>query len=161
LKLPPAKPFLALLRELQDHQSRLIAHHHLGLAEIQGLVGLGDLFDTLVVFENYPVDRSRLTAEVGGGRLVEGAGHDATHYPLSLVAVLHARLQLRLGYRPDLFDGASVAALGERFVRLLAGAVAAPERPIGRLDILSAAERETMVRSWNATAHPLPATTLP
>ena len=34
-----------------------MAHQHLGLAEIQGLAGLGELFDTLVVFENYPVDR--------------------------------------------------------------------------------------------------------
>ena len=31
-----------------------MAHQHLGLAEIQGLAGLGELFDTLVVFENYP-----------------------------------------------------------------------------------------------------------
>ena len=56
LKLPPAKPFVDLLKELQDSQSRLIAHQQLGLAEIQGLAGLGELFDTLTVFENYPVD---------------------------------------------------------------------------------------------------------
>ena len=48
-------------RELQDGQSRLMAHQHLGLAEIQGLVGLGELFDTLVVFENYPIDAAHLT----------------------------------------------------------------------------------------------------
>ena len=58
LQLPPGKPFVELLRDLQDSQSRLIAHQHLGLAEIQGLAGLGDLFDTLTVFENYPVDEA-------------------------------------------------------------------------------------------------------
>ena len=36
-------------------------HQHLGLAEVQGLAGLGELFDTLVVFENYPVDRAGLS----------------------------------------------------------------------------------------------------
>ena len=56
VKLPPAKPLLALLKEVQDSQSKLIAHQHLGLAEIQSEAGLGDLFDTLVVFENYPLD---------------------------------------------------------------------------------------------------------
>ena len=60
IKLPANKPLLALLREVQDSQSRLMAHQHLGLAEIQGLAGLGELFDTLVVFENYPVDRQQL-----------------------------------------------------------------------------------------------------
>ena len=57
IRLPAGKPLLALLREVQDSQSRLMAHQHLGLAEIQSLAGLGELFDTLVVFENYPVDR--------------------------------------------------------------------------------------------------------
>ena len=32
---------------------------------------MGELFDTLVVFENYPVDRAGLAAEVGGLRLAE------------------------------------------------------------------------------------------
>ena len=61
-----------------------MAHQHLGLAEIQGLAGLGELFDTLVVFENYPVDRDSLAADAGGLRLTDVGGHDATHYPLSL-----------------------------------------------------------------------------
>ena len=56
-------------RQVQDSQSRLMAHQHLGLAEIQSLAGLGELFDTLVVFENYPVDRGGLAADAGGLRL--------------------------------------------------------------------------------------------
>ena len=66
VRLPPGTPLLELLRQVQDSQSRLMAHQHLGLAEIQGLAGLGELFDTLVVFENYPVDHAGLAAEVGG-----------------------------------------------------------------------------------------------
>ena len=60
VKLAPERPLAALLSVLQDSQSRLMAHQHLGLAEIQNLAGLGELFDTLVVFENYPVDQSRV-----------------------------------------------------------------------------------------------------
>ena len=55
-------------------------HQYLGLAEVRGLAGLGELFDTLVVFENYPVDRAGLSAEVGGLRLTDFRGLDATHY---------------------------------------------------------------------------------
>ena len=69
VKLPAWKRLDALLQEMQESQSRLLAHQHLGLAEIQGLAGLGELFDTLVVFENYPVDPSRLSAPVAGLRL--------------------------------------------------------------------------------------------
>src|SRR6185295_18689670 len=96
LRLAPAQPFGALLVQLQDAQSRLIAHQHLGLAEIQGLAGVGELFDTLVVFENYPVDQSELAAEAGGLRLTQVSGHDAAHYPLSLGVMPGEQWQLRL-----------------------------------------------------------------
>ena len=63
VRLPASKPLIAVLKELQDGQSRLMAHQHLGLAEIQHLAGLGELFDTLAVFENYPVDQRTLAAD--------------------------------------------------------------------------------------------------
>ncbi|MGO9776574.1 MAG: condensation domain-containing protein, partial [Terracidiphilus sp.] len=141
VKLPPAKPLLELLKELQDGQSRLIAHQHLGLAEIQGLAGLGELFDTLVVFENYPADRIGLDTPVRGLRLTEIRARDATHYPVSLAALPGEQLQLRLSYRPDLFERASVEAMAGRLVRLLEAAIADPDRTLGSLDILAPEER--------------------
>ena len=62
-------------------------------------------------------------------------------------------LQLRLDYRPDLFDAATAAGLGERLVRLLGAAVADGSRALGRLAILGEAERDTILRGWNDTAH--------
>src|SRR4029450_1717534 len=114
IKLAPTKPLLELLKEVQDRQSRLMAHQHLGLAEIQQLVGLGELFDTLVVFENYPVARASRSPAAGGVRLSHASGHDATHYPLSLMVAPGERLELRLDYRPGLFERASVGGLADR-----------------------------------------------
>ena len=161
VKLPADKPLAALLAELQDSQSRLMEHQHMGLAEIQSQAGLGELFDTLVVFENYPFDRAGLATAAGCLRATPIGGDYATHYPLSLVGVPGERLELRFEYRPDLFDRESVEALAGRLVRLLEAAVATPERAIGNLDILSAAERHTILREWNDTAHPVASATLP
>ena len=161
VELPPGQPLCGLLKDLQDSQSRLIAHQHLGLAEIQSLVGLGELFDTLIVFENYPVERASVAAEAGGLRLAKVSGRDATHYPLALIVMPGERLQLRLDYQADLFDRSSVAALAERLTRLLAAAVAAPDGSIGSLEMLAAAERRVLLEDWNATARAVPAATLP
>ena len=60
-----------------------------------------------------------------------------------------------LEYATDLFERESVAALGERLVRLLEAAVTEPDRAIGRLDILGAAERQTLLRDWNDTVQPI------
>src|ERR1043165_1047940 len=151
IKLPAGKPLLDVLKQVQDSQSRLIAHQHLGLSEIQQLAGLGELFDTLVVFENYPVEHSSLSGAAAGVRHCHVRGHDATHYPLGLVVAPGERLQLRLDYLADLFDRASVEALGWRLVRLLEGAVAAPDVAIGRRELVSAAERRQLLEEWNAT----------
>ena len=66
-----------------------------------------------------------------------------------------------LEYATDLFDRSGMEGLAERLVRLLEAALLAPDRPIGRLDILSAAERRTLLTEWNATGRVLPAATLP
>ncbi|HZC76428.1 MAG TPA: AMP-binding protein, partial [Ktedonobacterales bacterium] len=161
VKLPPEKSLLDLLKEVQDHQSKLIAHQHLGLAEIQSAVGLGELFDTLVVFENYPVDGSGLSVAADGLRLSHVSGYDATHYPLSLMVAPSERLQLRLDYRPDLFDRASIEALGRRYVRVLEACVAQPDAALGSVEILGPEERASILRGWNATARPVPAASLP
>ena len=137
LQLPPELPLSALLRQTQDSQSRLMAHQHLGLAEIQQAAGVGDLFDTLLVFENYPVDRAGLAAAglgtTGNGlKLGQVHGRDATHYPLALIVQPGETLQLRLDYRPDLFERADVEAIGRRLIRLLEAAVADAAQPLGQ-----------------------------
>ena len=43
-----------MLAGLQDRQSALLAFQYLGLAEIQRAAGPGAVFDTLMVYENYP-----------------------------------------------------------------------------------------------------------
>ncbi|MGA9033189.1 MAG: condensation domain-containing protein, partial [Sulfuricaulis sp.] len=78
---------------------------------------------------------------------------DAAGGPAGIVGVLE--------YSSDLFDRASVAALGDRLVRLLEGAVSWPERAIGSLEILEASERRTILSLWNASAHAVGASTLP
>ena len=64
-------------------------------------------------------------------------------------------------YASDLFDRGSVEVLAGRLVRMLEAAVAAPEVAIGRLELLSAAERRTILQEWTATERALPGATLP
>ena len=71
------------------------------------------------------------------------------------------RIRIDVDANPARYSADEVAALQQRFVRLLEAAVANPEQPIGSLDILSAEERHTIVREWNDTARPVPSATLP
>jgi len=81
----PGDTFGALLRRVHTAQVDLLEHQYLGLADIQRTVGLGELFDTLLVFESYPMRQSTLedAARRAGLSLSEMDAHDDTHYPLT------------------------------------------------------------------------------
>ncbi|MEU9291327.1 amino acid adenylation domain-containing protein [Streptomyces sp. NPDC048275] len=64
-------------------------------------------------------------------------------------------------YSLDLFDRETVADLTDRLVRLLAAAVAEPDRRIDEFELLSATELRRVVDDWNATAAPAPVVSLP
>jgi non-ribosomal peptide synthase protein (TIGR01720 family) len=65
VRLDPSLSLRELLEQVQEEQVRLMAHQHLGLSQIQRLIGQGELFDTVTVFENYPVDSNALAAAEG------------------------------------------------------------------------------------------------
>ncbi|SEH00067.1 amino acid adenylation domain-containing protein [Nonomuraea solani] len=129
------------LSRLQDEQSRLTPYHHVRLADVQR--GTGELFDTLLAFENYP--RDGLSSP--GIRLTDV--HDATHYPLTVTVVAGERLWLRLGHRADLFTRAEAEAVAERLVTALES------------DELPPAESHRLLVTWNDTARPETAGSVP
>ncbi|MGH3686628.1 MAG: condensation domain-containing protein, partial [Pseudonocardiaceae bacterium] len=157
----PAEPLITMLARLQHEQSALSAHQHLGLAHIQHLTGIGELFDTVVVFENYPWDpptRSTSPEPDTGIRITSITGSDATHYPLTLIACPTPHLHLRLDYRSDLFDPTTIEALAARLIRLLEAVVTDPDQPISRIDILTPTERYQLLVDHNTTTAPIPVT---
>ncbi|KLL96437.1 hypothetical protein NJ76_00025 [Rhodococcus sp. IITR03] len=90
----PDEPVSAFLERLQGEQAALLGHHHLGLTEIQRATSPSVAFDTLTVFESYPLDEEALAEQSASidGMAVTGVGtHDATHYPLSLFVHLRPR----------------------------------------------------------------------
>ncbi|MPY46398.1 amino acid adenylation domain-containing protein, partial [Streptomyces phyllanthi] len=63
----------------------------------------------------------------------------------------------RIDYSTALFDAVTVDRLVGHVLTALGTAAADPERPLSRLEVLTAAERDQLVRRWNDTAGPVPA----
>ncbi|WP_405176987.1 amino acid adenylation domain-containing protein [Nocardia sp. NBC_01377] len=66
-----------------------------------------------------------------------------------------------LVYATDLFDAVTAEAMAVRLVRVLGSLVADPDIRVGRVDVLDAAERETILSRWNATTREVAAATVP
>ncbi|MGW6447415.1 amino acid adenylation domain-containing protein [Lentzea sp. NPDC055074] len=63
-----------------------------------------------------------------------------------------AGLQVCLEYAVDLWDRASAEKLLARLVGLVETLVTDPSAPLSRIEVLTAAEREAVLRQWNGTA---------
>ncbi|OCC09073.1 Linear gramicidin synthase subunit D [Streptomyces sp. PTY087I2] len=63
-------------------------------------------------------------------------------------------IEAEIVYSTELFDRATVERLAGNYTRLLAAAVADPGTPVGELDILTAADREQLLVTFNDTTVP-------
>ncbi|MFI9239237.1 condensation domain-containing protein [Streptomyces sp. NPDC053079] len=158
VRLEPSEPLLGLAARLQREQAELAPHQHLGMADIQRLTDVGgELFDTLTVFENYPLDADGLS-EAHGLRVAGLHSHNDVHYPLALMILPGDELTLDFGYRPDLFTEPDVDLLVQRCVRLFtAFAEATPQLLTHDVAVLTPEERHRALEGWNDTARPVPA----
>lgn len=128
------------LRDCQDHASSLITAHHVPLAEIQQLAGVGALFDTLYVMRNTPMSETELDELSTAAGLGELDGGDATHYPLTFVVHPGAATTLMISYRSDSFSATTVDQLLDFAVAQLAALCDAPDAALGT--VLAAGRRE-------------------
>ncbi|MEO5816461.1 MAG: amino acid adenylation domain-containing protein [Gemmatimonadaceae bacterium] len=61
-------------------------------------------------------------------------------------------LRVGMEYRTDLFDDATIARMLGHYGNVLAAATRAPDVAVSRLPMLSAAERDLVLKEWNRTA---------
>ncbi|MEO3814901.1 amino acid adenylation domain-containing protein, partial [Sphaerisporangium sp. B11E5] len=144
-------PFERLVDELSPERS--LARH--------------PLFQIMLTLQNDPGARARWELP---GLEVAPLPQDGTvsaRFDLSVGLAEHhdehgapAGLSGGVQYAVDLFDEPAAQALAARLARVLAQVSADPAVRLSDLDVLDPAERRTVLEEWNATAHPVPSTTL-
>ncbi|WP_346830056.1 non-ribosomal peptide synthase/polyketide synthase [Pseudomonas abietaniphila] len=138
------------LNELQAHNLELREHEHTPLFEAQRYAGHAgrDLFDSLVVFENYPVDAVLRDKQAGGVNLGSVELSDKTHYPLSLAVVAGEQAHIHVNYHSNVFSAEQIDRLCGHFQTLLDGLCRFPEASVGELSMLTQRDVSEM-HAWN------------
>ena len=147
----PQVTTLAWLKDFQDKLVEVRQYEHSPLVDVQGWseVRRGHpLFQSLVAFENYPVDASVWgqdgTLQISNMRVV-----GPTNYPLAIVVVPGKELSIRVSYDSRRFDVAAISRMLGHFNTLLEGIVANPGRRPAELPMLTEAERQQVLYEWN------------
>jgi len=135
------------LQQLQTLNLNLREHEHTPLAEIQRWAQLdgGALFDTLLVFENYPISAALEQGADSTLSFGEVRNSEQAHYPLTLAIGLGEQLSLHYSYAVGHFDEALIRQIDGHLQGLLLGMVEQPEGCLGNLGFAQQATLE----QWN------------
>jgi acyl carrier protein len=164
VRVDEAQPATDLLRSVQRQQLDTLPYQHLGLTEIRSAseVPAGvPLFDSIVVFENYP--RENPAFDLGGAsRLVVREVIEDTGYPLTLTILpRHPSIRLQLLYDPALFTDDTATTLQGRFEAVLESLVEHADGVVRSVSALRRAHADRLIATWNKSTANIPAALLP
>ncbi|MDF0668419.1 MAG: amino acid adenylation domain-containing protein [Nitrospira sp.] len=164
--LPPDAKLEDWLASLQEQNSLLRQYEWTPLSRIQrwsDTPGGRSLFDSIIVFENYPEDESDtdqlglritpLASHRQGAEYVLTAGRN--NYPLSLMVEPAAEVRLILSYARERFAHGDIARLLGYYRTLLMAMAERPEVRLAELSPLNEAERGRLLMDWTRTTVPV------
>jgi amino acid adenylation domain-containing protein len=145
-----------LLRQVKGNSLAAYAHQDVPFEQIveamnpERSLGHNPLFQASLAFNNTNHDRD-LHLDGLNVSLVKPE-HFTTRFDLSLSLEEGGEsLSGSLVYATALFDASSIERHRDYLVRLLESIVADANQPLGRIDLLPAAERESLLHTWNQT----------
>ncbi|MRH91646.1 amino acid adenylation domain-containing protein [Nocardia sp. SYP-A9097] len=165
--IDPAISFEELLKQVRDNDVRAFGHVDVPFERLVELLdparsqARNPLFQVMLAFQNMAPTRLELP-----GLSVAGADLEIPFAKFDLQLTMAesydergdaSGLAAEFSYALDLFDESTVAVFAERFERILAAVSTDPGAPVGDIALFDAAERQRVVRDWNATGFDLEA----
>ncbi|MCS6844354.1 MAG: condensation domain-containing protein, partial [Caldilineales bacterium] len=141
------QPLGRWLQAFQAQQAELRQYEHTPLVQVQGWSDLRPrdlpLFESILVFENYPADRALAEQLSAGGQslaIERVRSREQTNYPLTFVAGGTRELMLKLSYDVRRFDDEAIGRMLGHLRTLLIAMPSHVDRPVAELPLLPPAE---------------------
>nr|WP_302054557.1 non-ribosomal peptide synthetase [Burkholderia gladioli] len=151
LPITPGTTLTELTRQVSTEVFAHMKHQQFRVKEIRQMRGAfaGPVFGpriNIVPYDNrWEFDDGRATLHALANGLVNDFAVTVTGNPRDPGCTLH------VDANAELYDDASVQAHRKRLLHFIEPALADPEQPIERIDLLDADERRLLLQTWNAT----------
>ncbi len=154
----PNDPIPTLLTRIDDALQVREKYVHTPLADIKKysrLTSNEELFDSIVVIENYPLD-NRLMLKNGKLKVDSYSLQEMTHYDLTILVKIFVAVEVNFSYNRDSLDDETAARLLVHFKSLVLDMVKNPGKKICEIDILPEEEKRQLLFDFNDTAAEYP-----
>ena len=138
------------MRQVMDTTTNWMEYENTPLVDIKEYSGVGheqELFTSIVVVENYPLDK-----QMANGGLIKVDGYtmeERTNYELTLTVYDHDELAIEWKYNETIIEKKDVERISNYFFQVLHQIISADVNFCGEIDILSSTERYQLLTSFN------------
>lgn len=137
------------LQNIQSNQVSSRHHQYTPLNEIQGWTEVsGDLFDCILVFENYPVseiiDSGKWSLNVENMKMKE-----QTNYPLALIVGSSEKIIINFRYNPGILEKEYVQQISTHIRNILNQIIEKENKSLKEIDLLSNEEKHKLLSEFN------------
>ncbi|HET9276550.1 MAG TPA: condensation domain-containing protein, partial [Flavitalea sp.] len=145
-------PLNSWLQNLQEQQVASREYQYTSLREIQGWSAVnGDLFDSLFVFENYPISKvlgsGQWKLQVENVQVIE-----QTNYPMNVVVTSGETISIEFIYNTELLREEHLHAISNHFENVLNQLVKNGDVALADIQLLTIAEEKRLVNDLNNTS---------
>ena len=136
---------------LQADQVSSRQYQYTALQDVQGWTGIkGDLFDSLLIFENYPVSKL-ITSNTWSLQVQNLEVAEQTNYPLTITIGISEELNIAFSYSADLLEPTYVIAIRDQFEQVLQQIAAGSADTLNEIRLLTSDQEHELLREFNNT----------
>ncbi len=152
------KEIIPWLKTLQSNHIERDQFSYSSLVDIQEWSGMprgSQLFENILVFENYPLDKS-LEEGISGIKIKNLRAFERTNFPVTVLITPGESLGIRILYETSKYKAATISQILSGFNTVLSGIAKNPDRKISELSLLNSEDEQKILFEWNNTGHEFP-----
>lgn len=152
------QPLLEVVSRVNKDMIDRTEYNNTSYFDIKQLLNINpadDLFDSVLVIENYPIDDEVMN--FGGGFNVSlRADYEHPSIPLIIKVFFKEQLEIEFVYNNKNISANYIKSLGAHYLKIISSIISAPALPVNELGLLSQNEEQELLYAFNNTGKTLP-----
>ncbi len=157
IKINDETNVIDFIKTVQKNSQEIREYEHTPLSIIRSCSkmkrssALYDLYDTIVIFENYPFDEA-----LKNGKFELNAEHlkieEQLNYPMTLYCNLEPSLEFKMLYDESHFDKKNIGDIASHFTNIVNELIQKSDLRLADVEMLTENEKTKMLYEWNDTS---------
>jgi tyrocidine synthetase-3 len=156
----PNEALIDILQRMDDMLQKREPYESTPLVDTRQYSGIytrEELFDSVIVIENYPLEKSLIHEPKLPFRVDSFSITERTNYDLAVGVIISAEIKANFIYNSEALTEVQVAEWANRWVYIIRQTLDAPKQPLSQIEVVLAEEKQEILFEFNGREEHYPA----